>query len=183
MADFVGDHVGLREVARRAELVAQRLVEAKIDVHLAILGTVERAHRALAGTAGGRYRAAKQHQPRPLIGAAGLREDVAPYVFGAGEYRRYEACQLVVGRRLPGRLARRGGRGRGAPAAQQAQYPHRVDAEYPAAHEHQDDAAQAEVDAAEAHAAAARIVTPILDVIALAVVLPAHSMADPLSGL
>ena len=47
VADLVGDHVGLGEVAGRAEAVAQLLVEAEVDVDLLVGRAVERPHRGL----------------------------------------------------------------------------------------------------------------------------------------
>src|SRR5574337_1699391 len=67
VADLVRDDVSLREVARRAELLAQRVEEAEVDVDLLVGRAVERPHRRLPDAARGAGRAAEQHQPRRLI--------------------------------------------------------------------------------------------------------------------
>jgi hypothetical protein len=41
VADLVGDDVGLGEVSRRAQALAQRVVEAQVDVDLAVGRAVE----------------------------------------------------------------------------------------------------------------------------------------------
>ena len=43
MANFVGQHVGLRKLAGRAELSAQFFKEAQVDVDLLVLRTVKRS--------------------------------------------------------------------------------------------------------------------------------------------
>jgi hypothetical protein len=52
VADFVRQDIRLREVARRPEATPQLLVEAQIDVDLAIAGTVERTARGFSESAG-----------------------------------------------------------------------------------------------------------------------------------
>src|ERR1041385_1033016 len=56
VADLVGDHVGLRELAGLAAAAAKaplELVEERgIEIHLAVIGTVERSHRALGSSTG-----------------------------------------------------------------------------------------------------------------------------------
>src|SRR5574343_1132685 len=69
VAQLVGDHVGLGEVARRAEAALEGFVEAQIDVHLLVGRAVERPHGRLARAAGRGRGAAKQHQPRLLVAA------------------------------------------------------------------------------------------------------------------
>ena len=51
MADLMRNHIGLREVAGRAEAPLQVVVERKIDVHFLVGRTIERPHRRLAGAA------------------------------------------------------------------------------------------------------------------------------------
>ena len=72
MPDLVRDHVGLGEISRRIEAVAQVAVEAQIDVDLLIRGTVERPDRRLRETAGRLHRAGEQHQLGIHIGAPAL---------------------------------------------------------------------------------------------------------------
>lgn len=43
VTDFVRDHIGLREIARRTQAITHQIVEAWVDVELVIAGAVERA--------------------------------------------------------------------------------------------------------------------------------------------
>ena len=53
MPELVRDHVRLREVSRRAELVLQLVVEPEVDVDLLVVGAVEGPHRRLPDAAAG----------------------------------------------------------------------------------------------------------------------------------
>jgi hypothetical protein len=64
VADLVRDHVGLREVAGRAEALRQVIEEGRVEVHPLIERTVERTHGGLAHAAGGFDRPAEQHELR-----------------------------------------------------------------------------------------------------------------------
>src|SRR5262249_12934339 len=83
MADLVADHIGLRELARRAaDLTAAEpgldiLEEGGIEIDLLVLGTVEWAHGALRDAAAGRGGlAAVEHQDGLAVSPAVLLEDV-----------------------------------------------------------------------------------------------------------
>ena len=71
MADFVGDHVGLGEVTRCLEALAQFAVESKIDIEFLILAAVKRAGRRLAKSAGRLDDVREKHQGRFLISLPG----------------------------------------------------------------------------------------------------------------
>src|SRR4029453_10887816 len=96
MADFMGNHVGLGEVARRLEALAQIAVERQVDINFAIGATVERACRRLGKAAGRLDGVRKKHQGRFLIGTAGRLEDITPRPLGAPEYPRDELPHLVL---------------------------------------------------------------------------------------
>ena len=63
VADFMRNHVGLREVARSTKLARQRFIKTQVDVDLLVARAVKRPHCRLALTASGLRGAAKQHQP------------------------------------------------------------------------------------------------------------------------
>ena len=67
MAELVGEDVGLREVAGRAELALQLVEEPEIEIDLAIGRAVERAGRRLREAAGGVDRVAEQHRLGVLV--------------------------------------------------------------------------------------------------------------------
>ena len=41
VADFMGDHIGLRKLSRRSKSALKLIVEAKVDVNLLVLRTIE----------------------------------------------------------------------------------------------------------------------------------------------
>ncbi len=86
MADLVGDHVGLREIAGRAEALRELVEERGVEIELLILGTVERSRRFARDPARGADAAGKQHERRRLIGAAQRLEDGAPDILGVAEH-------------------------------------------------------------------------------------------------
>src|SRR5205085_1943138 len=67
MAYFVRDDVRAREVARGAEALAELLKESKIEIHAAVLRTVERARRRLRHAARRVNRVTKHHDARGLV--------------------------------------------------------------------------------------------------------------------
>ncbi len=96
MSDLVRNHIGLREIARRAEAVAELVVEIEVDVDLAVAGAIERAGRRARKTAGGAHPAGKERQLRQRIFFSGIREDLRPGVLRVGEDGRHERPHLVV---------------------------------------------------------------------------------------
>jgi len=68
--EFVRDHVRPREVARRAEAFGELVEEPQIQVHLPILGAVERAGRRVSNSAARPERIPEQHDPRALVAIA-----------------------------------------------------------------------------------------------------------------
>ncbi len=177
VADLVRDHVGGREVARRAEAAAQFVEEAEIQVDLGIGRAVERADRR-SGVAATRADAlAEQHQLGRLIGAAGLLEELRPGVFGVAQHVAHHRFAVVVvglagGPRgamrctLHGRVLRH--------LHHHAEDFQRVLAHQQADHRHQRDTAHAQAHPAAAEAAATRGCAIILDVLAFAHVIPTH---------
>ena len=54
VADLVREHIGLREIARRAELLAQLIVEREVDVNLLVDRAIERPGLGRCADAAGR---------------------------------------------------------------------------------------------------------------------------------
>src|SRR3954463_6594687 len=77
MADLVREHVGLREVARRAETAIQFIVETEIEIDLAIAGTIEGTSGGARVTARRVDRIAEQHHSRGLVAIA---EQLRPHL-------------------------------------------------------------------------------------------------------
>src|SRR5215831_4163520 len=166
MADLVGDDVGLGEIARGADLVAQVAVERQIDVELVIARTVEGAHCRLGEAAGRLHGAAEQHEARLLVSPAHLTEEIAPGVLRVGEDDRDEVAQLIVA----GRSLLHARRGPGAPRVGPLEDHARVDAEV-----HGDQDEQQGADAApDGGSTADRHATAILDVVTASAHLPSH---------
>src|SRR4051794_41596994 len=59
---FVGDHIGLREVTRRAEALLELAVKAQIDVHLLVDRTIKGPHLRCAGATARARSAVEEHQ-------------------------------------------------------------------------------------------------------------------------
>ena len=175
MADLVGDHIGLRELAGRAEAACQLVEEAEIEIDALIGRAIEGTHRCLADAALGPRGVAEQHELGLAILPAHLAEDITPYVFGALEHARDELrfgiCRGRRGRRsaLRRRRTRRRGRGRriarAAATGNVVQDRAGVGAHY---HGNDDEGHQAEAALEQAAAAAHAVVAAaIFDVAAL----------------
>ncbi len=192
MADLVGDHVGLRELARRMEALGELVEEREVDIDALVGRAIERPHRRLTLAAGGLRGIAEQHQTRLLVLPAHLLEEVAPHVLGALQHPRDETLFRVVGRR-PRRGALRALRRHVTAAAaaaatvavdEAAEQSERIDAQNQADHDDGDQAeaaleqaaaqrdrdARAAAESAAAKATAAKataVAAAILDVAAL----------------
>src|SRR5262245_25644500 len=177
MPDLVSDHVAAREVSGSAEAALQLLEERLVQVDLAIARAVERPDRR-AGEAARRIHAApEEYEPGRLVLPPHLLADLPPGVFGIADDARDELLALVADPRRAG-SPRRARRGRGRHAAvtrQHAQDLQRVLAEQQADRNDRDQPQASELDAAAAEPeAAGGPALPILDVVALAHVAPAH---------
>src|SRR5438874_902726 len=160
MADLVGDHVRLREIAGGTEPLAPRAEEVQVEIDLLVWRTVERPGGGSGDAAGGLHRAVEEHQPGISILAPHAAEQRAPGVLGVGEHRRHEVTQVVVAARRSRRRGRllRGRRRRGRVALEDHA---RVEAEEEG-QQHENDGA----DAPAGHERAAEA-APVLDVVAL----------------
>jgi len=67
MAHFVCDHIGLREIARRAEPRLKLLEELQVEIDLPVERTIERPHRGLSGAASRACRLVVEHESRRLV--------------------------------------------------------------------------------------------------------------------
>ena len=110
MADLVGDHIGLRELAGLAvaafEAGLDLAKERGIEIDLLIDRAVERPHRARGRAAARIGAAAVHHQRRRPVGLAVLGEDVLPLDLGAAQDARHEHAGFVL-RRAGGARPRR----------------------------------------------------------------------------
>ena len=183
MADLVGDHIGLREPARRAvragaELALHIVEERGVEIDALIARAVERPHRRFGKGARRRLGAGEQPQFRRVIGPPAGGEDFRPAILGVAEHQRDELAGRV------GRRSRRDRRGvagllRGRAAAGEnlrAVEQHAgIDAEVPADQSDNDDRADAEAAGAARHAAARRaLLAIVLDIAAGAEIIGAH---------
>src|SRR5262249_38845199 len=104
MADLVGNHVGLGEIAGRMKAVLQLPVEVEVDIDLVIEGAIERSHRRPTDAARRLHFASEQHQRRLLVALSSGLEDAIPDILSIGQHAAHEARHLIVLRRhtLPG---------------------------------------------------------------------------------
>src|SRR5919202_4336207 len=70
MTELVREHIGLREISRRAEAPLQLVEEAQIEIDLVIAGTVERPGRCLREAARRLNLIAEQRDDGTLVAAA-----------------------------------------------------------------------------------------------------------------
>src|SRR5215471_8225122 len=180
--DFVPDHVGLRELARPAELREVR-EERRVEIDPVIRGTVERPDRGRRVAASGFHRAVEERELGIDVVPAGQREDLAPDVLGAAKDRRDEGARLVVRRE---RRARGEVRGVAVAAvacsatAEQRQDRVRAadevrdDEQY----DHADRAAAAERDRQTGPHAAAALTADVADVVTASQIPPTHALSS-----
>ncbi|MNE00383.1 hypothetical protein D3C80_927910 [compost metagenome] len=184
VADFVGDHVGLGEVAGGRETLLHFAEEAHVQVDLLVGRAIERADRRRGEAAGRVDLAAEQDQVGVFVLAAGLGEDGLPGVFGVAQHGPYEFRLLVVGRRrLAGARADRCGLFLAHLPGQLAEDLQRVLAGDPANPDNQQDRADAQAFAtAEAHAATA-LATGIDHIVATPAFSPLHECSPELGNM
>ena len=107
MAELVRDHVGLCEVARRAEPVSQLPEELEVEVHLPVGRAVERAGGRGGGPAARLGGAAEEDERGRLVLLASRREGARPGVLDVVDDEADELHQVsvrVFGRRDPASL-------------------------------------------------------------------------------
>jgi hypothetical protein len=158
VADLVGDDVGLREVPRGPEALAQVAEEREVEIEAVVARAVERPDRGAGHAARRLHRPREEHERRIPVLAVHAREDVAPDVLGVGEHDGDEVAQRVGARGAGRRLADRGRRpagledDAGIDAEEQREQEQRDGAE-PAPDRHRDAAAPAILDVLAAPAA------------------------------
>ena len=189
MADFMGDHVGLRELPGRAELARQHAEERRVQIELPVGRAVERPRGGHRVAARRRRLVAEQYERRRNVTGAHRLKYRAPDVLGVAEHGSGEVLGRArrggrwAGRawHLPGtvtggaRLWGRGLRERTA-AFDHPDHFERIDAEHEARDHDDHERAAAELDATPARKATpARVLAgAILDVFAAAEVSPLH---------
>ena len=96
VADLVGDHIGLGEVAGGGEALFHLAEELQVEVDPAVGRTVERPGGRRGEAAGGIHPIAEQHQLGLLVLCLAAGEDLFPGVLGVAEDRADELALLVV---------------------------------------------------------------------------------------
>ena len=97
VADLVGDHVGVGEIAAAAVFRLHVAEERQVEIDLLVERAIERPHRRLGAAAAGLGRAVVEHQRRRLVAHAGLRRQrVRPHRLGLAQDMADEQLQLVV---------------------------------------------------------------------------------------
>ena len=175
VAYLVCHDIGLGELARRAQLVAQRLVKAQVDIDLLVTGAIKRTHGGLSRAAGRGGCTPKQHQLGLLVLGTTLLEHVFPDIFRIGQNGRHKLGHAVI-RRWPlcgGLLAH----WCHVATTQHAQNGQRVDTQRPACHQRDHDGAQPDAPPAApcAKTATTAIVTAVFYIVRLAVAFPLHA--------
>ena len=190
MADLVGDHIGLRELAGLATRVApvesalKVPKERRIEIDLAIERAVERAHGGLSKSAARARDFGKHHQGRRLVLLAGFLKHFPPYHLGASEHGGYHLLGLVgrafrIRLRLVGcilrLLLRAPSTGEDVPRADQHA---RIYAQPPSQKHKQDDGTDAESASAARNADSApsppNLAPPVFDVFASGQLIKTH---------
>ncbi|MNN26592.1 hypothetical protein D3C81_1401000 [compost metagenome] len=161
VADFVGDHVGLGEVAGGGEFLLHLAEEGEVEIDPMVAGAVERADRRGGEAAGRVHPAVEQDQLRLFVLDLAGGEDFAPGVLGIAEDRPDEFHLRVA---AGGRASLRLGCGRrlaGAAhlAGQGAEDLHRVLAHQQADDHYDGDTAEPQATTADTHAAPAETAT------------------------
>ena len=75
VADLVGDHIGLGEVAGGGEAGFHLAEEAQVEIHLLVAGTIEGADGGIGEAAGRAHAAAEEHAQRPGVDHEGDRRE------------------------------------------------------------------------------------------------------------
>ncbi len=96
----MGDHVGLGEVAGRAETVLQLAVEVEVDIDLLVARAIERPHGGHARAAGRTRGALEQNEGRIAIARAELPKGLRPHVLGGAKHDGHETLEVVIARRF-----------------------------------------------------------------------------------
>lgn len=85
VADFVRDHIGVREISPGLHLVLHLREETQVDIQAFVGRTIERP-RLRSGIAAARLnRTGEEHHGGRIVSAAHLLEHLGPYVLGAGQ--------------------------------------------------------------------------------------------------
>ena len=85
MSNFVGDDIGLCEIASCAQAFLELTEKTEVDVNASILRTLERTGGATGEPAAGLNQVREEHEAGLLVLSAHLPKDFVPGVFGVGE--------------------------------------------------------------------------------------------------
>src|ERR1019366_3993308 len=177
VADLMREHIGFRKLSRSSEPLFQFIVEAQIDVHLLITGTVERPTGGLRHTASGIDTVAEQHQlgvpVLDALGAEGLGPSLLRIVEHEGDELHQRLLSLIAGCVwLPAHM-----RGR-VDATAHSHQRKKIALKHETQHQQDDETSNADMQAAKAKPAAststAAIISAIFYVLALSARCPTH---------
>jgi hypothetical protein len=99
VADLMGNHIGLGEIAGDRKARGHFIEELQIEIHLPVARAIERTDRRIGEAAGRADATAKEHQRRVAILLAGLLEQRAPSIFGIAQNRLNEGDLRIVAAR------------------------------------------------------------------------------------
>ncbi len=95
VANFVGNDVGLGEIAGGAEACFQLAIKAQVEIHFLIFGAIKRPDGSTGKSAGRIDRSGEQVQLRVAIGFAVLAKQIIPDNFGIAENDADEMRELI----------------------------------------------------------------------------------------
>src|SRR6267154_5637281 len=170
MPEFVGDDIGLRELAGGAKAAIQLIEKTEIDVDPFVFGTIERPGGGARSAASGLRGVTKQDELGVAIGFAGLvGKKLRPCFLRVIERKGHERDQRAL-RSIARRIGLPDFRWTGGCSAT-AQQGEKIGFEDEAENQENDGAADADVQAAELEASAStRLIAAIFDVLAFAAV-------------
>src|SRR5262245_25285643 len=165
MTDLVRDDIGLRKVSRRVKPLPQLFIKRQINVDLLVSRTVKRPDRGAIDATRRLHLVRKKNESRIPVMAAGFLEDVCPHILSLRQHHADEMLKLFLfGVSWPGSRHSRRRR-----ATARSQVLPRIGAEQQRQY-YDDQRAQPSAD----HHAAAGKASPIFNVFAFSLTLPAH---------
>src|SRR5215467_6850626 len=106
MSHFVANHIRMRKLARRAQLLSHYIEKRQVQIDDPVARTVEGTCCCLTESAGGGVAVPEQPELRFFVGHTSLLERRGPHLFSATENLRHEMSLCITGRRRLGCLIR-----------------------------------------------------------------------------
>lgn len=177
VTEFVGDDISLSKVARGAKLAAEFVVKVEVNINALVGRAVEGAHGAFGSAASATDEAAEEDKPGFAVGHALLfRKKLGPGILRVVEDEADEAFEgLFFGFGIAGFASDSGCGTAGAKSEEGADQIYFEDETEQAEDEKAANAEAHAAKATEAHGAAVRAATAILNVGAFVIVIPTQS--------